>query len=194
MSGNAILSDDELAAAFAEIESAGEGDSIPDLDDGSGSSQKPASNIVAVAMGEAPEFNDSAASGDVDDEWSQVAADDDFTSPEAIAAQQANEEAPPAEPPWYRRIQLRTLVQSLSDKVYDALDYALAMMARPISRLNEQIRSALVLSSLVTIGLSILVIVLAPLVIRSKTATEFLQEKKSSLRSSALVEQSNESP
>jgi hypothetical protein len=193
MSGNAILSDDELAAAFAEIENAGDGDTIPNLDDGSEPDKQSASPVVAVAMGKAPTFKDAVSDGVVD-EWSQVVADDDFTSPEAVAEQQAKESEPPAAPPWYRRIQIRTLVQSLANGVYDTLDYALAWANRPMSRLNEQIKSALVWSSVVTIGLSILVIFLAPLVIRTKTATEFLQEKKSSLRSATIVSQSGDKP
>lgn len=197
MSGNELLTDDELAAAFAEIESTG-GDSIPDLDDGQGSDDT--SQVVAVVNSTEPEFEaapfeaDASAAGE-----DPVAHDglmvDEFASPEAVAALQAEKEVEEAPKPRLRlQIDLKGLLGQVNARAYDAVDATLRLVDRPFARLDEPVRKLIALGSLVTIGMSILVIVLAPLLIRGKTPMEFLHEKSASLPSSVMRSVDSDEP
>lgn len=187
MSANELLTDDELAAAFAEIESTGGAESIPDLDDGSGSDGDSAASMVAVVNTSEPEFE--AQPFDAVEEFGSggVAGviEDEFAAPEAAVAPQAKPAGGSA-PKWRFQFNIKGILTQVNDRAYDAADKLLNAVNRPFARLDTKSRKVVVLGSLVTIGLSILVIVLAPLLIRGKTPMEFLHEKSSSLKTSVL--------
>lgn len=189
--GNDLLTDDDLMAAFAEIEG-DENDSIPDLGDGKPSEQT--SGIVTVTGGIEPEFDATPADeadASPEEESSSAVEDnlvmDEFASPEAVAALASKDEDGGAEQ-QARKIDFKAIIGRVHDRTYDAIDYSLNVVNRPFANLDTQARGILTLCSLVTLGLSLLVIVLAPLMIRGKTATEFLQEKAASVRHVAASE------
>jgi predicted lipid-binding transport protein (Tim44 family) len=163
---NAIMSEDELNAAIAEIESSPEAaKAIPDLGDGSDSDvvRIPANQPKPVQRTAKPKPEPAPAAPE--------------PAPGLLVEDAARADAArPAQRP------------NVGAALVRALDVGLDLINQPFQGLAPSTRTAIGLAAIVTLVMSLVFMLIGPALLKPTTAFEFVQEKRAALSTPLRVE------
>lgn len=165
---NSILSDDELQAAIAEIEQSPDAAAaIPDLDDGS------RDEVVHIPANE-PKRSDVKPQAAPETGGER---EDEATAGDAEQAEAAG-----------GGLDIRQTLDRVWRSIVDFVDMCLDLINQPFSWLGAAARDAIGWIALATILVSITMVVLGPYLLKTRTAFDFVQEKRAELSAPRTAE------